>query len=97
MFKVFSNEVPYFAWAGISLGDDASRLITQALKKLAGNAKPKSIRFWGKIFAREQDYYIIQGVTTPFTVDAQPEGVEKFGEGVNTYTYWATTDRNLTG
>lgn len=79
MLRLFSLEAPYFAWAGIGFGDSLSRVITQSLRRLADNIKPKSLRFWGRIFAREQDYYIAQSITNPFVADPLAEGVEKIG------------------
>ena len=92
---MFSNEAPYFAWAGVNLGDDTSRLVTQTMRRLASKVKPKTLKFWGRVLAREQDYYVIQGTVNPFSADILPEGMEKVGEGVNTFTYWVATDRNI--
>jgi hypothetical protein len=71
-FKIFSNESPYFAWAGVSFGEETSLIITQALRKLASTIKPNSLRFWGKILGRESDYYVIQGIYNPLAVDSLP-------------------------
>ena len=48
-------------WAGIDLGEEESWRLRQALKKLAKEKSPKDIRFWGKIYGSEKDYYIVEG------------------------------------
>ena len=56
------------------------------------------MRFWGKIFGQEADYYVAEGDSAP-EADKEPEempvNVEKRGEeGINKKIYWVTT--NLT-
>lgn len=57
--------------------------------------KPKSVRFWGKIFGSEKDYYIAEvdgyepeGDQGEPPADAEPRGAE----GANRYTYFVAND-----
>ena len=61
------------------------------LKSLAIENKTKNIRFWGKILGYK-DYWVIQGSTDKTYLEDLPLGGEKYGTGVNTYSYWASTD-----
>lgn len=51
----------------------------------------KSIRFWGKILGYK-DYWIVQGSSSKAYLDELPQNGEKYGVGVNTYSYWVATD-----
>ena len=85
-------------WCGISISDKESYLLTNSIRTLLNEKSIASASFWGKIFGKEKDYYIIE---TPPT-EAQPqEGkepdpeVEARGSGVNKNSYFVTN--NLSG
>lgn len=51
------------------------------------------LRFWGKVYGTRADYYIAEGMGgTETEAEDLPEEFERKGSGVNTYTYWATSD-----
>lgn len=63
------------------------------LKKLLLETKADSIKFWGKIFGTEQDYYIIYGVfkETTESLDFNKLLYEKRRtEGVNRFLFWVS-------
>ena len=45
-------------WAGVSFGEDITYLLTKSIKRLASMAGAQSIRFWGKIYGTQSDYWI---------------------------------------
>ena len=77
-------------WAGLGFGEEESYLISLSLKKLFKTEEIKELRFWGKIYGSEKDYYIAMGTTTKkYKDDISPEW-EPRGKGVNQYTFWVT-------
>ena len=48
-------------WAGVNFGEDYNYLIQKSLKRLAQMSGAKTLKFFGKIFGRQQDYWIAQG------------------------------------
>jgi radial spoke head protein 4/6 len=77
-------------WAGVDLGEEECYRLRQALKKLVREKSAKDIRFWGKIYGTEKDYYVIEGVGEAGEEEERPPDMEKKGEGVNAFTYWVT-------
>lgn len=77
--------------AGISIGENNCYYLNKVIKNLSIEHQTKSIRFWGKILGY-RDYYIIQGVSSKVYLNDLPENGEKYGQGVNSYSYWASTD-----
>lgn len=61
------------------------------IKALAVEYQTRSIRFWGKILGGK-DYYVIQGTGSKTYLAELGESGEKYGTGVNTYSYWVATD-----
>ncbi|OMJ69194.1 hypothetical protein SteCoe_33151 [Stentor coeruleus] len=77
-------------WAGIDLGEEECWRLRQALKKLVKEKSAKDIRFWGKIYGTEKDYYVVEGQGEAGEEEERPPDFEKKGEGVNQFTYWVT-------
>lgn len=78
--------------AGVSVGEANCHHLNKAIKKLAIEQQAKSIRFWGKILGY-RDYWVVQGVSSKTYLDeVSSEGGERYGNGVNTYSYWVATD-----
>ncbi|OMJ75161.1 hypothetical protein SteCoe_25744 [Stentor coeruleus] len=77
-------------WAGIDLGEEECWRLRQALKKLIKEKSAKDIRFWGKIYGTEKDYYVIEGQGEAGEEEERSPDFEKKGEGVNQFTYWVT-------
>jgi len=48
-------------WAGISFGDDFSYMIQKSLKRLAVMSDAQSLKFFGKIYGTQKDYWVAQG------------------------------------
>jgi radial spoke head protein 4A len=64
-----------------------------SLKRLMATSGASQLRFWGKIYGTGADYYIAEGIGgTEEELEEFPEDFERKGAGVNTYTYWATSD-----
>lgn len=60
-------------------------------KKLAEKTKASNLRFWGKIFGTQADYYVAEGRVSDEFADAIPDKTyEPAGVGVNRMTYWVT-------
>ena len=51
-----------FQWAGISLGDQTAILLQKSLKELAARTQASKLRFWGKVFGTQKDYYVAEGI-----------------------------------
>ena len=80
-------------WAGVYFGEEDSYLIQMSLKKLMNASGASELRFWGKIYGTKSDYYIAEGKGgTEIDTENMPEEFEAKGTGVNTLTYWATSD-----
>lgn len=77
--------------AGVSVGESNCFHLGKAIKRLAIEQQVKSIRFWGKILGY-RDYWVVQGSSTKPYLDEVPEGGEKYGIGVNSYSYWVSSD-----
>jgi len=77
-------------WAGIDLGEEECWRLRQAFKKLVKEKAAKDIRFWGKIYGTERDYYVVEGSGEAGEEEERPADFEKKGEGINQFTYWVT-------
>lgn len=55
------EEAQMFEWAGISFGEEETYRLQKSIKKLAVMSKARQLRFWGKIYGVEKDYYIVEG------------------------------------
>jgi len=83
-----------FAWAGVGLGEAESWRIMCSLRRLSAAEADKgltTLNFWGKILGSEADYYIAEAKKDGGE-DAGEGDDEPAGQGVNTYSYYATTD-----
>jgi len=74
-------------WAGVSLGDADTFLITQALNLVAAETDAQSVRFFGKIMGTKADYYIIEVLPKKPVVAKSTEEMEG-SEGANKYVYY---------
>lgn len=88
-----------FEWAGINFGEKEYFLLQKSIAKLAEKTGASNLKFWGKIYGTQRDYYIAQGKLEGGDED-EGEGEEKPAdfeprdqtEGVNAYVYWVTHD-----
>mmetsp|Transcript_27338 Transcript_27338/g.20475 ORF Transcript_27338/g.20475 Transcript_27338/m.20475 type:complete len:208 (-) Transcript_27338:700-1323(-) len=51
-----------FEWAGIGFGEKEIYRIMLGLKKLVADSGAANVRFFGKIYSTEKDYYVAEGV-----------------------------------
>jgi radial spoke head protein 4/6 len=59
----YHNLFQTFEWAGISLSEKESYILTNSLRNLAFKKDLKNgVTFWGKIYGTEKDYYIAEAV-----------------------------------
>jgi radial spoke head protein 4A len=78
-------------WGGISFSKNEWFKIRLAMKKLLVESNAVSLRFWGKIFGTESDYYIIQGSLKNYPLTNPKPYIESRGnEGLNRYTFWVS-------
>lgn len=54
------EEAQYFEWAGIGLGKEETFRLMLSMKQLLESNPLKNVRFFGKIFGRQQDYFIVE-------------------------------------
>jgi hypothetical protein len=45
-------------WAGVNFGEDTIYMIQKSLKRLAVMSGAQNLKFFGKIFGSEKDYWI---------------------------------------
>lgn len=81
-------------WAGISFGDAETYRLQTSLTKLSTTSGSEKLRFWGKIYGTERDYYIAEGYVAGGDEEEgeKPKGFEERGTGVNQYVYWVTNN-----
>ena len=48
------------------------------------------LRFWGKIYGTQRDYWIVEGVLDTAEEDTTDRSMETRGVGTNRYVYWVT-------
>ncbi|OMJ95406.1 hypothetical protein SteCoe_1167 [Stentor coeruleus] len=77
---------------GVSFGEEETMRIQLSLRNLMRSSGAISMRFWGKIYGREKDYYIAEGLLENAGREdiPRPKGFEKRGTGLNKFTYWVT-------
>lgn len=49
-----------------------------------------ALRFWGKIYATEKDYWVVEGELAKSEEKPTDRSQEPRGEGCNRYVYWVT-------
>lgn len=52
-------------WCGLSVSDKEAYLLTNSLRTLSSDKNLQELKFWGKIFGRDKDYYIVETTTDP--------------------------------
>lgn len=77
-------------WAGINFGQDNIYILQKSLKRLAVMSGATSLKFFGKIFGSQKDYWIAQGIMEHEEEKSRNPQAEKRGEGVNLHVYWVT-------
>lgn len=82
------DEARIFEWAGVSFGEDEVYKLSKSLRKLAILSGASKLRFWGKIYGRVKDYWVVEGVLDIAEEENSNYFQEKRGEGVNKLVYW---------
>lgn len=78
-------------WGGVSFSKNEWFKIRMAMKKLLLESDAVHLRFWGKIYGTDADYYIIQGSLKNYPLTNPKPYVESRGnEGLNRYTFWVS-------
>lgn len=62
--------------------------MTHALKKLSAMSGANKLRFAGKIYGSERDYWVVSGELVEDTDSAA--GCEARGKGCNSQVFWVT-------
>ena len=85
------SQANIFEWAGITFNKTEWYKIRIAMKKLLIENNCEYIRFFGKIFGVDSDYYIMLGILKDYPMKNPPVHVEERGnEGINHYTFWVS-------
>ena len=80
-----------FEWAGVTFGKNEWYKLRIAMKKLLVENNCEYIRFFGKIYGINSDYYILQGIVKDYPMKNPPKHVESRGnEGINRFTFWVS-------
>ena len=78
-------------WGGISFSDEEWYKIRMAMKKILIENDCEYLRFFGKIYGINSDYYIIQGLLKSYPMKNPQVHVESRGnEGINRFTFWVS-------
>ncbi|KAG5684156.1 hypothetical protein PVAND_013397 [Polypedilum vanderplanki] len=67
----------YWNLLGIGFPREEIFLLSCAMRKLKMNASIASCRFWGKIFGRSNDYYIVECTLTVDALESRIDAIEK--------------------
>lgn len=96
----FCEEADMFSWAGAGFSESECYKVKCSMRAHANKQREaglKKLRFWGKVLGTDQDYYIVEAsphLDPPGgpieTAEDDPDVMET--EGVNTFTYFVTTD-----
>jgi len=78
--------------AGIGFGDEQLYMLQTAMNHLADKSHVKRVRFWGKIFGTQKDYYVLYGDKTERYSDNPNPAIEADGQGVNEMSFWVSND-----
>jgi hypothetical protein len=77
-------------WAGISFGEEDTYKLGKSIKRLAVMSGAERLRFAGKMYGTEKDYWVAGGVLRSAEETDVPSHCEKRGKGVNSVVYWVT-------
>lgn len=84
------EESRLFEWAGLSFGEDEIYKLSKSIRRLALLSGASQLRFWGKIYGSQKDYWIVEGTLEIPEEEKNDYWQEKRGEGVNRLVYWVT-------
>ena len=78
--------------AGMGFGDEEAFFLQTSLNRLAIKENLKSLKFWGKIFCSDLEYFIAEATLRHNVVDAVKDNWESAGTGINALSFWVTND-----
>lgn len=84
------EEMAMFEWAGINFGDDNTYMLQKSLKRLAVMSGASPVKFFGKIYGTQKDYWVAKGQLHYSEETPRNEQQEKRGTGANAFVYWVT-------
>lgn len=80
-------------WVGVNFGKNLWYKLKLSMDRLLVKENAEFIKFWGKIYGRNADYYILYGKLKSYpklkytkNPYHEPEGIE----GINNYTFWVS-------
>jgi len=56
------EEQRMFEWAGVVFGEEEVMRLSKAIKRLALLSGASQLRFWGKVYGTQKDYWVAEGV-----------------------------------
>lgn len=79
--------------AGVSISDEETFYLTQSIKKLIKTNSLSKVGFWGKVFTRTKDYFVLEVRGEGGEEEGEiTESHEPKGTGVNKERYFVSTD-----
>ena len=48
-------------WAGVGFGEEKVLMLSKSIKRLSVLSGASSLRFWGKIYGKDKDYWVVEG------------------------------------
>ena len=78
--------------AGFGFSDQEAYHLQISLKRLCIKEDLKKLKFWGKIFCTNKNYFVAEGLHRKNVVDSVPENWEHSGVGINALSFWVTND-----
>ncbi|CBJ30984.1 putative: flagellar radial spoke protein 4 [Ectocarpus siliculosus] len=84
------DEANMWEWGGVSFGRLETYRLYLSVKKLAESlpGEHESLRFWGKITTRGDDYVVVEGKALDETLGEFDEALQEGKDGGNRCTYW---------
>ena len=86
----FEEEAEMLEWAGISFGEDNTLRLSKSIKRLAIMSGADQVRFAGKVFGTQRDYWVAMGRLADAEEENKDASVEARGKGVNETVFWVT-------
>ena len=84
------EEAEMLEWAGISFGEEETYKLGKSIKRLAVMSGAGALKFVGKMYGTQKDYWLASGVLIPGEESMVSANCEKRGEGVNKFVFWVT-------
>lgn len=85
-----AEQAAMLEWAGIDFGQDNTFLLQKALKRLAVLSGATQLKFFGKIYGTQKDYWVVQGKLGFTEEEPENDTIEPRGQGANAVVFWVT-------